>query len=104
MSLTPGQLNYWKSKTKRPSLTIGQAAYQRAQAQLNPTAHAGPAPPTPAKKTWKLPNKSGLTGQQQLYSAYMAKNPGATLPTPAGGIPPAPPTDPTADPNYTLDS
>lgn len=97
MALSPGQLNYWRARTKRPNLTLGQAAYQRAQAKLNPTAA-----PSPATKTWLLPNKSGLTGQQQLYRAYMAKNPTAKLPTPAGGVPA--PADPTVDPSDARDA
>jgi hypothetical protein len=54
VALTPGQLNYWKARTKRPNLTMGQAVYQRAQAKLNPAAK--PAGPSPATKTWAPPD------------------------------------------------
>lgn len=101
MALTAGQLNYWKNRTGRPKLTLGQAAFQRAQARAAKPPTPQLAGPSPADKTWTVPNASGLTGQQQLYSAYMAKNPGAQLPTPAGGIPPA---DQTADPESFKDS
>lgn len=91
MALTQGQLNYWKKRTGRQNLTVGQAAYQRAQAKAAAPKPAPKVQPlSPAQKTWTVPNASGQTGQQQLYQAYMAKNPQAALPTPAGGTPQAP--------------
>jgi hypothetical protein len=88
VALSQGQLNYWRKRTQRPKLTMGQAAYQRAQAKAAPKAPAPPKlTPSPADTTWTKPNASGMTGQQQLYAAYMKKNPGAQLPAPVGGIP-----------------
>lgn len=103
MALTQGQLNYWKKRTGRQNLTMGQAAYQRAQAKAAPKPPAPPKPSVvpPATRTWLRPNASGLTGQQQLWQAWKAKNPGQPLPEPAGGIPPE---NAPADPNAWQDA
>lgn len=57
MALSQGQLSYWRKRTGRPKLTLGQAAYQRAQrlqapkASINPPHRAVVHPATPAPIT-----------------------------------------------------